>query len=180
MEQAITEITRLLGEGGALSYGGEAISQLEHASQCALLAEQAGSSPEMITASLLHDIGHLLHHFGENITEQGIDDTHEEFGAAYLHDYFSLAVTEPIRLHVPAKRYLCYLNKDYWAGLSPISKRTLELQGGNFSESQAQAFIAQPYAKDAVNLRLCDDQAKVRGLATPDLAHFTSLLKNFQ
>lgn len=177
MERVNSEITRLLGEGGALSYGGEAITQLEHALQCALLAEQAGETPEMIVACLLHDMGHLLHNFGENAMTSGIDDTHEELGALYLRDYFSPAVTEPIRLHVQAKRYLCYANKNYWAELSPVSKKTLELQQGIFSASQAQAFIAQPYARNAVNLRLRDDQAKIRSLATPDLAHFTGYFR---
>jgi len=90
---------------------------------------------------------------------------------------FGPAVVEAVRLHVNAKRYLCLVDKDYWASLSPISKYSLELQGGIFSEEEAAVFIEQPYAQDAVQLRIWDDQAKIQGLVTPDLHHFEKYLR---
>ena len=158
-------------------YGREAVSQLEHALQCAALAEAADESHEMITACLLHDLGHLVHNLGEQAADKGIDDRHEYRAIPYLRHLFSENVTEPIRLHVDAKRYLCFANKDYWASLSAASKRSLELQGGIFSAEEAEAFITQPHARDVVQLRIWDDQAKVPEKVTPDLAHFTQIMK---
>lgn len=168
----VEEIERLYSLGGALNYSGERVSQLQHGLQCATFAEAAGESDALITACLLHDLGHLVHSFGEDAHERGLDDTHENLGAQFLSKNFGPEVTEPIRLHVAAKRYLCLVDKSYWDALSPISKRTLELQGGVFSEAEAHDFIEQPYATDAVKLRQWDDQAKLVGAATPYLAHF--------
>jgi predicted HD phosphohydrolase len=89
---------------------------------------------------------------------------------------FSPAVLEPIRLHVDAKRYLCATDAGYWSRLSEDSKRSLELQGGVFSSADAAQFITRPYAADAVSLRQWDDQAKVEGMATPDLQYFFKLM----
>ncbi len=173
MKEVVQEITALLKMGDQQRYGAEAVSQLTHALQCAHLAEQADASPELITACLLHDIGHLLGNLKEEVAlSRGVDLAHEEKGRQFLEKWFSLAVSEPVRLHVQAKRYLCQLESDYWATLSPISKRTLELQGGIFSQAEATAFIAQPQAVQSVQLRRWDDLAKVKDLETPDLEHY--------
>lgn len=168
----LTSIFNLYHQRGQSQYGGEAVSQLEHALQCATLAEQAGASPELVTACLFHDLGHLVHHLGEDVAVRGIDDRHEYRAMPVLETLFAPAVTVPIELHVAAKRYLCAVDQDYWASLSPTSKRSLELQGGTFSEAEATAFIQQPHAQDAVQLRRWDDLAKQPGLATPDLDHY--------
>ena len=169
-------IWSILSTKGHKQYGTEAVSQLEHALQCATLAETNNATFELITASLLHDFGHLVHNLGEAAAEKGIDDRHEYRALGYLKTLFSSAVTEPIRMHVDAKRYLCAVNQDYWDSLSPASKTSLELQGGIFSAVEATEFINQPYAKDAVNLRIWDDLAKVKDLATPNLQYFISLV----
>ena len=161
---------------GNAQYGREAVSQLEHALQCATLAETADRSPEFITACLLHDVGHLIHDLGEDAADRGMDDRHEYRAMPLLQTLFHPAVTEPIRLHVEAKRYLCAVDPIYWDTLSPASKRSLELQGGIFSPETAAAFIAQPYARDAVQLRIWDDRAKVPHLPTPTLDHFIPIV----
>jgi predicted HD phosphohydrolase len=125
---------------------------------------------------LLHDLGHLLHNLGEDVADRGLDDRHEYRAMPLLQTLFKPSVTEPIRLHVDAKRYLCAVDSTYWEALSPASKRSLELQGGIFSPEAAAAFIAQPYAADAVQLRIWDDRAKVANLSTPNLEHFTPIL----
>ena len=168
----IKSILEILSTKGHEQYGTEAVSQLEHALQCASLAETSHATPELVTASLLHDFGHLVHNLGEDAAEKGIDDRHEYRALGYLKTIFGDAITEPIRMHVNAKRYLCGVNKDYWDSLSPASKTSLELQGGIFSATEAKEFIACPYAKDAVRLRIWDDLAKVEGLVTPDLDCF--------
>jgi len=171
-----SEILDLLKLGQKANYDVEAVNQLEHALQCATLAETAGRSQEMIVACLLHDVGHLLFHLKEKAVSLKLDDRHEERGASFLAARFGPAILEPIRLHVPAKRYLCFAIEGYWDSLSPASKHSLEWQGGTFLPAQAAEFIAQPYAKDAVQLRIWDDQAKVAGLSTPDLAHFGQIM----
>lgn len=158
-------------------YGGEAVSQLEHALQCATLAEEAGHSSEAIAASLLHDLGHLVHHLGEDAAQRGIDDRHEHRAVPVLKQMFPAAVVRQIQLHVPAKRYLCAVDAAYWDSLSPTSKRSLELQGGVFSPEEAEQFIQQPHAREAVQLRRWDDLAKVADLKTPDLDHFLPRLQ---
>ena len=170
-------IFEVLSTKGNAQYGTEAVSQLEHALQCASLAKTSNATPELITASLLHDFGHLVHNFGEDAAERGIDDRHEYRALGYLKTIFSDAVTEPIRMHVNAKRYLCAVNKDYWDSLSPASKTSLKLQGGIFSKAEATEFINQPYAEDAVKLRMWDDLAKVEGLVTPQLNYFLPSLE---
>jgi phosphonate degradation associated HDIG domain protein len=172
MHPTLDEICRLYQLKGNCPYGPEPVTQLEHALQCAALAEAANQPNEMIVACLLHDIGHLLHHFGEQAADRGLDDRHEYRAIPYLRSRFPVAVIEPIRLHVQAKRYLCAVDRTYWAALSDGSKQTLNLQGGIFSVDAAQAFMAQAYALQAVQLRQWDDQAKAIGLITPDLAHF--------
>lgn len=176
MKPTIENIIHLFAEKGSQLYGAEAISQLEHALQCANLAEKSSQNHELITACLLHDLGHLIHDLGDNPANQGIDDQHEYRAIPLLSQIFSKAVTEPIRLHVIAKRYLCSVDSEYWDSLSAASKRSLELQGGIFSPEQAAKFIQQPYAQHAVQLRIYDDKAKMTNLPTPDLNHFTQFM----
>lgn len=168
----LDEIMSLLERAGAECYGSEAVSQLEHALQCAMHAERMGSSPELVTACLLHDIGHLVGEGDEGLAAKGIDARHEDIAARWLERYFPAAVTEPVRLHVEAKRYLCRAEPVYWAGLSHGSKTSLDVQGGIYSPAAAAAFIAQPHASDAVMLRRWDDAAKAPQMKTPDLAHY--------
>jgi len=157
---------------GGNDYGGERVRQLEHALQCAAQAEAEGAAPALITAALLHDIGHLIHDLGDSPAARGIDDRHEVLGQQWLGQWFGPAVTEPVRLHVPAKQYLTGTDPGYFAALSAGSVRSLALQGGPFSETAAAEFIAQPHAEEAVRLRRWDEGAKVPGKATPGLAHF--------
>jgi phosphonate degradation associated HDIG domain protein len=172
MALTIAEIAQLFASRGAEQYSGEPVTQLEHALQCAQLAESEDAGDELITAALLHDLGHLLHDLGATPTLQGVDDVHQYRALPFLRGLFGDAVLDPIKLHVDAKRYLCAVREGYFAALSQDSKRSLGLQGGIFNEGQAEAFIAQPGAPQAVRLRVWDDAAKTAGLATPPLSHF--------
>jgi phosphonate degradation associated HDIG domain protein len=169
------EIRALFDLNGRCQYSGEPVSQLEHALQCAHLAEFAGASAELITACLLHDLGHLSNDMGATPTLRGVDDKHQYHAASALKTVFPQAVLAPIRLHVDAKRYLCAAEPGYWDKLSPDSKRSLELQGGRYSDEDAAKFMAQAYAQDAVRLRRWDDLAKVAGAKTPDLEHYLKI-----
>jgi phosphonate degradation associated HDIG domain protein len=173
----VCEIERLFDERGSSLYGGEAVTQLEHALQAAALAESSGADAATIVAALLHDIGHLLHSLPEDAPDNGIDDVHEQLACQWLGNHFGPAVTEPVRLHVDAKRYLCAVDPEYQASLSGPSLQSLKLQGGPFSADQAQQFAQNPYFDRAVRLRRWDDLAKVPGLRTPGLEHFLSNVK---
>jgi phosphonate degradation associated HDIG domain protein len=175
--EVLARVERLFAERGGSEYHGEAVTQLEHALQAAHFAEQDACPSEWIAAALLHDIGHLLHGDGEDSLVRGINDSHEELGARFLASGFDLAVTEPIRLHVPAKRYLCATRASYTGQLSPASVRSLELQGGPMSVAEVQEFEAHPHFAAATGIREYDDRAKVVGLATPPFAHFRTYLK---
>ena len=174
---AIEQLLGLYKTKGARAYEGEGVTQLEHALQSAHLAEQAGAPRELVCAALLHDVGHLLNDRGETPTLRGIDDLHQYAALPFLRPYFPESVLGPIRLHVDAKRYLCAARPGYHDQLSEDSKRSLQLQGGMFSASEAERFISQAYAAEAVRVRLWDDAAKIVGAATPDLAHFEVALR---
>lgn len=156
----------------------EAVTQLEHALQCAELAIKYNGSNSQITSALLHDIGHFI--MDEHNAEVSFLDTdlnHEEIGAEYLEPFFPEAVTTPIRLHVPAKRYLCTVDASYYDGLSDTSKRSLKLQGGVMSDEECRAFEAIPHYQDALTLRRWDDQAKVNGLETAGLEIYHEIVQ---
>ena len=172
MGLALGDIETLFGRHGHIEYAGEGVTQLEHALQAASLAEQEAAGDALVTAALLHDLGHMLNLQGETPTRRGIDDQHQYFAIPFLRALFPPAVIEPIRLHVDAKRALCALEPDYYANLSEDSKRSLALQGGAFSAADAAAFATRPHARDAMRVRRWDDAAKVPGMQTPALQHF--------
>ena len=162
---------------GASSYEGhrrESVSALNHALQCAQLAEDAHADAALVTAALLHDVGHFvaIADIGE---KDDIDDVHELRGVAVLVRDFPPAVVEPIRLHVAAKRYLTAVEPAYLGGLSPASVHSLAQQGGPFRGPEIARFEALPFAQDAVRLRRWDDLAKRPGLQTPGLAYYLAL-----
>lgn len=173
---ATDEILTLLKRGNADLYSGERISQLEHALQCAHFAQQAGAAEALVVATLVHDLGHILAG-GEYAAGRGIDDKHEQSGADFLARHFGPAVSEPVRLHVAAKRYLCATDLSYFGRLSEASVRSLALQGGPMSPKEVQDFEANPFAREAVRLRQWDEQGKIVGLKTPDLEHYRPMVE---
>ena len=176
MALSLDDIRGLFEQHGALAYSGEPVTQLEHALQSAALAENEGAGDELVTAALLHDLGHLLNRFGETPTEQGIDDLHQYFALPFLRPVLPEAVLEPIRLHVDAKRCLCAIDASYFGRLSADSVRSLQLQGGVFSRQEADAFLSKPYAEDALRVRRWDDLAKEANRATPGLDHYLDVV----
>lgn len=171
-EDVLSEITGLLTEEGQKQYGLHDVTQLQHALQSAWLAEQDGADPPLIAAALLHDIGHMTHALGENPAAAGVDDRHEQVGHAFLRRWFGPEVTEPVRLHVAAKRCLCAVEPDYFSRLSPDSILSLKLQGGPMTAEEVAAFRALPQAEAAVRLRRYDEAAKVKDLETPPAEKF--------
>jgi len=188
---AVETIGELFAGPGARDYLGEPVTIGEHLLQAAALAEAAGADSPLVAAALLHDIGHLL---GEKPSSRGglggssprastadrhgePEDRHGEAGARWLSRWFGEAVTEPVRLHVAAKRYLCAVDAGYFGLLSAESVRTLWLQGGPMTAAEVAAFEALPHARDAVAVRRWDDQAKDPAITPPGFAHFAPLLE---
>ncbi|MCY4568258.1 MAG: HD domain-containing protein [Candidatus Poribacteria bacterium] len=160
------------------SFYDEVVTQLEHALQCAALAQQNGASATLITGALLHDVGHII--LDEHNADKAFLDTdltHEEVGAQYMEPFFSDAVTTPIRLHVPAKRYLCTTDTSYHDGLSEASKKSFIVQGGVMSDEEREAFEKIPHFQEGVTLRRWDDLAKVKGLETAELETYRDIVQ---
>ena len=160
------------------SFYDESVTQLEHACQCANQAQLHGGSTTQVASALLHDMGHFLldeHNAENDFLEE--DQNHEEIGADYLEPFFPEVVTTPIRLHVPAKRYLCTTDASYYEGLSEASKRSFRLQGGGMSDEERAAFEQITHYQDALRLRQWDDLAKVKGLKTPAIDTYREIVR---
>jgi phosphonate degradation associated HDIG domain protein len=166
------EIVDIYRQKATARYGLSMVNQLQHALQSATLAEARAEPASLVAAALLHDLGHMIHELGEDPASGGIDDTHEERAAQWLSADFGPEVTEPIRLHVPAKRYLCAVDPFYFGKLSEDSVRSLALQGGPMSLAEVEAFRRQPHHDAAVRLRQIDDLAKDPAAVTPPFEHF--------
>ncbi|MDR3739929.1 MAG: HD domain-containing protein [Terracidiphilus sp.] len=167
-----------LEAGGKEAYFGEPVTVLAHSLQSAWFVRRKGGAETLVAAALLHDVGHLLHGEGEDAADRGIDTQHEELAAKALAEHLPASVLDPIRLHVAAKRYLCFANPRYLAALSPASIESLALQGGPMTAAEADAFLKIPYAREAVDLRHADDAAKVPDLVVPELETYRTLLES--
>jgi gamma-butyrobetaine dioxygenase len=155
----------------------EVVTQMDHARQCAALARRDGASDALVAAALLHDVGHLVDLARGGAHVPGVDLRHEVVGADLLAAVLPPSVTEPIRMHVEAKRYLCAVDPTYAAGLSAGSQRSLAAQGGPMTEAEAAAFTTRPGAADAVRLRRWDDAGKVEGLERPPFTAYGVMLE---
>lgn len=177
----ITEIEQVFARYRHIAYLGEGVTQLQHALQTAFEAEKARASDELITAALLHDIGHMVHDLPmEDANYVGFwnqDDGHEVVGEKWLARGFPDAVTQPVRWHVAAKRYLVATDPEYADILTAASAHVLELQGGAMSKAECAEFEAMEWAQDAIAVRRWDDQGKTPGRTTPKLDHFLKIAK---
>lgn len=169
-------IAELFASDGAAEYLGEPVTQAAHMLQTATLAQRDGAAPELVAAALLHDIGHFTGPVTGHQLMTGTDNRHSDVGADWLAQWFGPEVTEPVRLHVAAKRYLCAVEPGYADALSPASVYTLSVQGGPMRAVQAREFAAGPHAEAACLLRRWDDAAKQPDAPTPTFDHFRPLL----
>ena len=158
-------------------YGLSGVNQLQHALQCAAHAEADDAPPATVLACLLHDVGHMIHTLGENPAGRGVDDVHEQLGADWLAERFGPDVSEPVRLHVAAKRYLCATDPTYFGKLSAASVHTLSLQGGPMQPREIAEFERHPFYREAVRVRLWDEGGKTPGVRTPPFSHYVPLLQ---
>ena len=156
-------------------YLGEKVTIAEHMIQTAMLAEKNNSPQSLICACLLHDIGHFIIQDPDQLVSTSVDGKHEDIAFNFLKNYFKPEVTEPIKLHVSAKRYLCR-EKSYYNLLSKASKVSLELQGGKMNNDEAQKFILLKHHKDAITLRKYDDEGKIPNMKIKNINDYKKLI----
>jgi len=177
-DQVIDFIFDLFTRRGAEEYMGEPVSMAQHMEQSAACAAADGASDELIIASLLHDIGHFVGDFPIDALENGVDNLHENAGAHFLAPYFPASVTEPVRLHVAAKKYLCAVDRSYFNRLSAASIQSLEVQGGPMTAAEINEFESNPYYQSAIKARLYDDDGKVAGLDIKSITSYRNQLES--
>jgi len=173
----VAELTDLFNQLGGLRYG-EDVSQLEHALQTAHHARIDDAPPELVAAALLHDVGHLMQKIGENAADLGIDTRHEQISAGYLARAFGPAVTEPVRLHVAAKRYRVAVDPAYLENLSKASLQSLALQGGPMTPAEIETFLDDPWAQAALRLRGYDEAGKAPEAEVAGFEAYHNLLRD--
>ena len=175
---AIDFIFDLFARQGATEYMGEAVTMSQHMEQTAACALADGAADSLVVAALLHDIGHFIGDHPIEALENGIDNDHESVGANYLQAHFPHSVSEPVRLHVAAKRYLCATDSQYFDRLSDASVNSLKVQGGPMNAAEVAEFESNPYYRDAVKLRKYDDDGKVAGLTINPVTHYRATLES--
>ncbi|MGW1215107.1 2-trimethylaminoethylphosphonate dioxygenase [Streptomyces sp. NPDC002499] len=175
-EEFLDELAALFAGEGAGAYLGEAVTMAQHMLQAAARAEEAGAPDALVAAALLHDVGHFQGPVSGEELMAGTDNRHSHTGADRLGEWFGPEVTEPIRQHVAAKRYLCAVEPEYFGLLSEASVFTLQVQGGPMTPAEVAEYEANPYASDGVAVRRWDDEGKDPEASAPDFAHFRPLL----
>jgi phosphonate degradation associated HDIG domain protein len=169
-------IAGLFASEGADEYLGEPVTQAAHMLQAARLAEQEDAGDALVAAALLHDVGHFTGTVSGQQLMTGTDNYHSVKGADWLAQWFGPEVTEPVRMHVAAKRYLCAVEPGWAKTLSSASVYTLGVQGGPMNGAEIEEFAASRYARDACRLRRWDDAAKDPDADAPAFEHFRPLL----
>lgn len=162
---------------GGEEYLGEPVTMAQHMLQGATIAEQNGLPEEIIVGALLHDIGHFTSEFGTYHPDDTEDRHHEDAGEAVLAPFFPPVITDCVKYHVAAKRYLCATKPEYFARLSPASVHTLELQGGPMSAEEVAEFEANPNLKEIVQVRYLDEAGKCADMETPSFDHFAPMVQ---
>ena len=176
-ETIVPFLVEIFERRGAEEYLGESVTMAEHMLQGAEFAERENASDELVAAALLHDVGHFTSEFGAYTPDDTQDRLHDEAGAQVLATFFPPLVTECVRLHVAAKRYLCATDPGYFAKLSKASAHSLALQGGPMSADEIVGFENSPYFREAVRVRRWDEAGKVVGLKTRSIREYMPLLQ---
>jgi len=176
-ENIVAFIVDIFERRGGEEYLGEPVTMAEHMLQGAFLADQRGEDEVIVSAALLHDIGHFTSEFGTFSMADTQDRHHEEAGARVLERFFPRLLIDCVRHHVAAKRYICATDPSYFGQLSDASIHSLSLQGGPMSPAEAAEFEKNPNWRDIVKVRHLDDAGKIAGMRTPGIAHYATILQ---
>ena len=176
-ETIVPFLAEIFDRRGGEEYLGEPVTMAQHMLQGATMAEQQGLEEEIIVAALLHDIGHFTSEFGTYHPDDTEDRHHEDAGAEVLRAFFPSVVTDCVRYHVAAKRYLCATRPEYAKRLSAASVHTLELQGGPMRADEVAAFEANPNLNQIIQVRYLDEAGKRPDMETPGFSHFAPMVQ---
>ena len=176
-DNIVAHLGHIFKHSGTQAYLGEPVTMAQHMLQGASLAEHQGHSKAVVAAALLHDIGHFTSDFGCFSMADTHDRQHEIYGAKVLAPFFPESVTQCVRHHVSAKRYLCATREEYFSQLSAASVHSLKLQGGPMSAQEVTEFEANPHLQAIIQVRLVDDGGKVADLETHSFSDFEPLLQ---
>lgn len=172
MQHAYEHLGELFDAEGSQDYLGEAVTMAQHMLQTGQAARTAGASRELVVAAVVHDVGHFSGAVSGTELMAGTDNHHDESAAAWLSQWFGPEITEPVRMHVDAKRYLCATEPEYYEQLSEASKYTMSVQGGVMDADEVREFAKSPYLESAVALRRFDDLGKDPEVGDLGLADF--------
>ncbi len=162
---------------GDAEYLGEPVTMAQHMLQGAAIAEKNNMKDDIIVAALLHDIGHFTSEFGTFSMNDTQDRYHEEAGAKILEEFFPSLITDCVRYHVAAKRYLCATKPAYFNRLSDASIHSLNLQGGPMDVDEVKVFEENPNLAKIIQVRYLDEAAKDPEMVTPDYWHFAPMVQ---
>ena len=176
-DNVVDKLDALFAAIAGTSYLGEPITVAEHMLQSAACARRDGADDALIAAALLHDVGYYVDPAPDNANETDRSKRHDLAAARILAPVLPAGVTEPIRLHVDAKRYLCAIEPAYYDKLSDASKHTMRLQGGVMKADETEAFAGEAYCEDAVRLRRWDDEGKTPDVAVPGFDAYRTMLE---
>ena len=177
-DSRVDQIFNYFNKFGEDDYIGEEVTQIEHMTQAAMLAEENNENEEFIVACLLHDLGHLLTKDGMKMGDYGVAN-HEKLGSLFLKKMgFSVYICNLVEGHVTAKRYLTYKNPIYYNKLSEASKTTLKYQGGPMSQPEAEEFENHPFFDDILKIRKYDEMSKIKGKEIKPLSHYRDIIQN--
>ncbi len=176
-ENIVAFIGDIFARRGGEEYLGEAVTMAQHMLQGATIAEQSGLPEEIIVGALLHDIGHFTSEFGTYHPDDTEDRHHEDAGEQVLAPFFPSVITDCVKYHVAAKRYLCATKPDYFARLSPASVHTLELQGGPMTPDELAEFEQNPNLQEIIQVRYLDEAGKRADMETPGFEHFAPMVQ---
>ena len=163
---------------GGEEYLGEPVTMAQHMLQGATIAKNNGESELIIVAALLHDIGHFTSEFGMFSMNDTEDKHHEDAGAQVLEAFFPTLITDCVRYHVAAKRYLCATRPEYLEVLSEASVHSLMLQGGPMNETEIADFEKNPNLDQIIAVRYLDDAGKSADMKTPTFSDFVPMVQN--
>lgn len=173
----VTFLEDIFERRGGEEYLGEPVTMAEHMLQGATIAEQNDQPEIIIVSALLHDVGHFTSEFGMFSMDDTEDKFHEDAGAEVLQDYFPTLVTDCVRYHVAAKRYLCATRPTYFDRLSEASIHSLNLQGGPMNDEEVQEFEKNPNLKEIITVRFLDEAGKHADMETPPFSHFAPMVQ---
>ena len=186
VEFIINDIFQYYYKNGNNDYIGEGVTQLEHMTQSAMIAEGENQPQEVILAAFFHDLGHILDDYRdlensnvETMGDFGVKD-HEKVGADFLRSKgIEYPIPELVENHVKAKRYLTYKYPEYYNNLSDGSKNTLRYQGGPMSEVEAVLFERDPLFKTSLKMREYDERSKEQNIQLNSIQYYENKLRNY-